>query len=265
MPISARIRGQLRIVSDIKGDEWVQLKGRFKGDRESVIMPCCGKAGLFKGGPGTQVDKHFSHWPDSECDWEESAPHRRAKLIIVDSCREAGFEATPEYSESDWRADVLAVKGDLRIAFEVQWSRQDMEETVRRQEKLRKDGVRGIWLFNNPPKGYQQKRQPEIHSLKHDAAWSFFVEKDGGDIALSQFVKTKLRRLEARNSAEDSCAETHEDEACYVCLPPLQEFWGWFVRIVLGLLIAAFILRLLAKKQWFPLVTIIILLMCFLL
>jgi len=48
-------------------------------------------------------------------------------------------EAKTEVSGPDWRADVLATKTDrgklIRLAFEVQWSPQTLEETAARQAK----------------------------------------------------------------------------------------------------------------------------------
>ena len=62
------------------------------------------------------------------------------------------MDAIPEFSEADWRADVLAVQGGKRIAFEVQWSRQTYEETSLRQERYKASNVRGCWLFRIAPK-----------------------------------------------------------------------------------------------------------------
>jgi len=246
MPISAKMGDQVRIVSDIVDEEWRELKIRYRGDKEAVVMPCCGEPGLLKGGPGTQVEKHFAHWPNSNCDWEESTPHRLAKLIIVESCREAGFEATPEYSENDWRADVLAIKGNLRVAFEVQWSRQDMEETVRRQKKLGKDGVHGVWLFNNPPKDHKKQGQFHIFPLRHDPAWLFWVKEKDHDIPLSEFVRIALRREEARDVAGKLREQVDVDEVYAASTPLLDVILESLLKTVLVFLVAVIIVSLFA-------------------
>ncbi len=56
-----------------------------------------------------------------------------------------------EHVEEDWRADVLAVRGPQRVAFEVQWSRQTLAQTLVRQARYRRAGVRGCWFFRYPP------------------------------------------------------------------------------------------------------------------
>lgn len=57
-----------------------------------------------------------------------------------------GYEVTTEASGVDWRADVLATKpgknGLIKLAFEVQWSPQTLEQTEERQQKYTRDGIR---------------------------------------------------------------------------------------------------------------------------
>jgi competence protein CoiA len=74
------------------------------------------------------------------------------KRVIVEAARANGWHAKAEFdglsSDSEpWSADVLLTKGSVRIAIEVQWSKQSQEETARRQSRYASSGVRGLWLF----------------------------------------------------------------------------------------------------------------------
>ena len=54
------------------------------------------------------------------------------KTALVQALAAEGFTSDTEVAGDGWRADVLAEQGPERVAFEVQWSAQDAEETLRR-------------------------------------------------------------------------------------------------------------------------------------
>ena len=81
----------------------------------------------------------------------ETLYHQNAKQLILESCQAKGWETALEVAGTGWRADVLAQRGQVKIAFEVQWSFLRLDETVARQERYAAEGIRGCWFFRNPP------------------------------------------------------------------------------------------------------------------
>ena len=150
MPLSAIVDGQDIVAPFLDDGEWEVLKSAVSRKEKSVIMPCCDAAGRLRVSKlGT---KHFYHAKTADCNWKpETQEHLRAKAEILIACRAAGYSATSEKSGSDWRADVYAEKGKSKIAFEVQWSRQTLEETQERQARYERDGVKCCWFFRKPP------------------------------------------------------------------------------------------------------------------
>lgn len=152
MPLRAFI-DNLEIISiDQTDEQWNDLKAKLKNKDSSLTLPCCNQEGFLR--KSSKGLKHFVHAKsDHTCDWKPESPeHLRAKIEIIKACKENGWNAIPEFSEANWRADVLAIKGDKRIAFEVQWSKQTYEETIFRQERYAVSKVRGCWFFRHPPK-----------------------------------------------------------------------------------------------------------------
>ncbi len=152
MPLRAYIEDKEIVSIDLNDEEWNALKTRLKAKEIALTLPCCGQEGFLR--TSNRGLKHFVHPRSANpCDWKlESAEHLKAKVAIMEACREQGWNAIPEFSEADWRAGVLAVQGDKRIAFEVQWSRQTYEEIRLRQERYKASNVRGCWLFRIVPK-----------------------------------------------------------------------------------------------------------------
>ena len=119
--------------------------------QSNLRMPCCGARVVLRTSKlGT---KHFAHARRGPCTTApESAEHLLAKRTIIDGIRRTQWAAKAEQEGVTpdgfkWVADVLATKGKAKVAFEVQWSRQDGEETLRRQDRYEQGGIRGLWLF----------------------------------------------------------------------------------------------------------------------
>jgi hypothetical protein len=163
-----------------------------------VILPCCGGEGyLRRSALGTL---HFAHKRAADCDAEggETIHHLKAKADIVLACHHAGYGAVTEVAGGDWRADVLASRGTVRVAFEVQWSFLRLEDAIYRQERYARDGVRGCWFFRSPPpqwaRGNDLKAEqglPLFH-LFSNADHSFSVSVSGTLHGLGEVVKALL-------------------------------------------------------------------------
>lgn len=138
---------------DLTDDEWRTLTIENKRARH-LAMPCCvAQVTLKRSSLGTPF---FAHKARGECATApESKEHLHLKWLAVDAARTYGWSAETEVggvtpSGEQWIADVLATKGRHKVAFEIQWSGQTNEETLRRQERYREAGIRGLWLLRQP-------------------------------------------------------------------------------------------------------------------
>jgi hypothetical protein len=77
----------------------------------------------------------------------------------------------------DWRADVLATRGNIRIAFEVQWSRETLAETLARQERYARQGVRCCWFFRFPPRDMKRTGDEQLIEGRQDLPL-FLLQQD---------------------------------------------------------------------------------------
>lgn len=246
MPLRACIDNQEIISVDLTDDEWNHLKLQLKTDQSSLTLPCCGGEGFLR--TSSKGLKHFVHSKSARCDWKpESAEHLKAKVAILEACRECGWEAIPEYSEADWRADVLAIQGQKRIAFEVQWSRQSYEETQFRQSRYKASDVRGCWFFRIAPKemvNYDKslvadKDIPAFKIFKNEDS-EIYVQFGERRIPLKTMVVSLLNRklkfcehtrIRPKQEItisffEYDCWKCHKKQYCYAVTSPLKTVCG---------------------------------------
>lgn len=138
---------------DLIASDWQALRTENKIDGH-LRMPCCSAGVVLKTSKyGLQF---FAHKAERDC---QSAPetesHLHLKRMAVEAARANGWNASSEVGGSDpdghhWVADVFATRGDHRVAVEIQWSGQTPEETLARQDRYRRSGVRGLWLLRQP-------------------------------------------------------------------------------------------------------------------
>lgn len=153
MPLSAYIDGERQIAPLLDSSEWEALRAR----KPAIELGCCRSRGFMRVSKlGTQ---HFVHArrADTCTTAPESAEHLLLKSIILKAVRDAGWDGDVEVCGPDakWRADVMASKDNLRVAFEVQLSTIPFSELAARQQAYFESGVRGCWFYGygalNPP------------------------------------------------------------------------------------------------------------------
>lgn len=189
MPLRAYINDEEIISIDLDERQWDDLKKLVKSKEAILKLPCCNQEGFLR--KSSKGLMHFVHaQSEHNCDWKPESPeHLRAKIEIIEACKENGWKAIPEFAESNWRADVLAIKNDKRIAFEIQWSKQSFEETKFRQERYKESNVRGCWFFRTVPKELK-KYYEELLAVKEIPV--FKISKDDNSNISALLNDTKL-------------------------------------------------------------------------
>jgi competence protein CoiA len=138
---------------DLTNVEWSSLRHDNRLSRQ-LRMPCCDASVVMK--TSTRGLNFFAHKARGLC---QSAPeteeHRVLKALAAEAARRAGWTCSTEASGSSpsgevWIADVLAQKGQAKVAIEIQRSGQTVQESLFRHERYRQSGVRCLWLFRRP-------------------------------------------------------------------------------------------------------------------
>lgn len=152
MPLRALIDDIEIISTYLTSNDWDELKNRIKQKSLDVIISQTEKKGYLR--TSKNGLQHFVHKKgEAPEDYKTETPQLLfIKSQVLLGSKEAGWEAISEYEESKWSADVLAINGKNRIAFQVQWSPYTYEKTIAKQKEYKADSVRGCWFFKNPPK-----------------------------------------------------------------------------------------------------------------
>mgnify|MGYP001097626420 CR=1 FL=1 len=152
MPLRALIDDIEIISTYLTSNDWDELKDRIKQESLDVIISQTKKKGYLR--TSKNGLQHFVHKKgEAPEDYKTESPQLLfIKSQILLGCKETGWEAISEYEESKWSADVLAINGKNRIAFQVQWSPCTHKKTIAKQKEFKVDRVRGCWFFKNPPK-----------------------------------------------------------------------------------------------------------------
>ncbi len=226
MPLRAIINGKEFIAPLIEDSEWERLKKDISASKKLIILPCCNQSGFMRISKlGT---KHFVHKRNTECSWEpESLQHLKAKSDIAIACKQANYEVSTEVPGPDWRADVMATKGKVKIAFEVQISPQTHEATTERQERYIRDCIRGCWFFSERlgcslMATESANKDLPLFLLSMEEDKSLYVSLNGKSYSLIDFVESLLcKRIKFCQSLKSRREQTIQivfyETKCWKC------------------------------------------------
>lgn len=201
MPLRAYIDDEEIISIEKDITQWEELKKRHKKKEFIVTLTCCKQEGFLR--TSSKGLRHFVHAKTNKsCDWKpESSEHLKAKIEIIEACKENGWKAIPEFSETNWRADVLATKNYNRIAFEIQWSKQTFVDTIFRQERYKESKIRCCWFFRSAPKELMEfsgqiKANYEIPAFQilKDENSNLAIQLNQKQFSLKSFVSNLLNK-----------------------------------------------------------------------
>lgn len=193
------LRNRSVLAFDLSSDEWKVLELENRGSRH-LRMPCCdAQVILKKSRRGTHF---FAHKRKGDCvTGPETETHLRLKQMAVEAARAYGWDAETEVtgttpSGEQWRADVLAWKGKDRIAIEIQWSAQTIEETQRRQARYEESGVQCVWLMRKKKFSRGDNSLPMAHvSGDRDENFVVSILEEWGSIAQSMSLHEFLEAV----------------------------------------------------------------------
>lgn len=228
MPVVAQVDGLRTVSIGLGAEDWAALKAAVRRKTRTLLLSC-GMPGHPKTSRlGTQF---FAHDPGAGCGAHgpESAAHLLAKQQVVEAARSAGWSAEPEVAGDGWVADVLAERGDTRVAFEIQWSRQTADEYRTRQQRYTDAGIRGAWFVRH------KTSVPEVPSRDLPA---FQLTAGGGSMtvivgsavmplaeAVTRLLTQKIGfREHVCNSHPSTAAVHYHQEDCWKCDTP-SLFW----------------------------------------
>jgi hypothetical protein len=225
MPLRALIDGRDLVAPLLDETEWDDLRAEVKAKRVALSFPCCDAAACPRvSKPGT---RHFFHRRANGCSSAgETFQHLWAKAEIVRACADAGWAAQTEVAGDGWRADVLASRGNAKVAFEVQWSPQD-EETCRfRQQRYGAVGIRGCWLYRGETPSPAERELP-IFRLVPDKETVALVELAGRRFGVREFATSllggKVRYSATRNAR---LRVSFVDYRCWNCKRPAHIYYA---------------------------------------
>jgi hypothetical protein len=141
---------------DLSDEEWRALELKNQQTRH-LRMPCCSAQVVLK--RSSRDTRFFAHMALGGCKVApaaaETEAHLQLKGMAVMAARVHGWTADAEVtgitpSGKPWKAEVLALRGNHKVAVEVQWSNETVAEILQRQERYAESGVRGLWLIRQP-------------------------------------------------------------------------------------------------------------------
>ena len=178
MPLSARSpEGTVSLV----GMGQLTLENLKSRNRKEKLFTakCCGAPVQIRTPAGKIAHPyHLSTTPGCQGSSGESQGHLALKARIAAAVMKAGWEVEVEAEErsSDgaliWKADVLARRRNVTIAFEVELSNPDWTTMRELQIRYERSGVRGLWFVKTKKPVPVQRALPIFNlTSREKAAW----------------------------------------------------------------------------------------------
>lgn len=224
MPLKA-LDGSTTIIAPLLSDDsWDTIRNDIKQKRLTLRLACCESECFTRESKlGT---RHFVHKRGADCKApHETLEHLLAKSLVAQGASDAGWNVDVEARGNGWRADVLAERKTNRVAIEVQWSRQTLEETIIRQKRYEDAGIRCAWFFGKLPKGIEESK--DLPAFKLDFTNRKEPKVDG--LPLRSFAHALLSRkvkfCERMKAAKDQrLAISFYSYGCWKCKESCHAF-----------------------------------------
>lgn len=164
MPLKALWDGHEIVSIFLPNEAWEELRASQRREPGRLQMED-GARGIGK------VSKlglpFFAHAPGqgTTATAPESVQHLTLKAEIARTCAEAGWTVDVEARGEGWVADVLASRGERRIAFEVQWSHQTDGDYSYRTDRYRAAGIDSVWLRRVAPNNWGTRTGPNVFDV----------------------------------------------------------------------------------------------------
>jgi hypothetical protein len=224
MPLRAEVGGELIVGPQVPNEKWKDLVRSARSGAVEVRLPGCNSPGHPRIRKGLQ---HFAHNPGTgqvcTVHGAESAAHLHAKWIICQAARQAGWSADIEHAGQGWIADVLAwqERSGIKVALEVQWSRQTFDDYRTRQQSYKDCGVRAAWFARHTAHLQMNDSDVPIFELTRDDSDEFGVHLCGRTLPLPEVVTRLLtgqvKRREQLTSDHAQISVDVYDHPCYKC------------------------------------------------
>lgn len=150
--------------------------------------------------------------------------HNRIQSEIAAACDRLGYVTSEEYRGDGWRADVFAIKGSKKVAFEVQLSGQSLQQTLHRQYRYSQVGAACCWLFQKPPHKLSSERPDlPLFYVMEASEGAFHVSLSGRneiplDVFTEQFLSGGIRFCHsARTKTDQALTLVFYEMACWKC------------------------------------------------
>lgn len=161
---TAIYRGTKITPCDMSDAEWFAMVADYKNE-PSCLTNYKGDLVIPRRG---SLSPHFAHRPgEGSIGGKETEHHRLAKAAIYLTAKRLGWDAEIESRSDDgeWVADVLVSNNERKIAFEVQWSSQTVEEYEKRTKRYAEYGIETVWLAHVSEKIWKLIVKKDLHAV----------------------------------------------------------------------------------------------------